>query len=241
MKVTPVTRATAISTVTSASIWILTTLNPTSPQPAPGASQASSTYRITGRSAGKEVYARKAAIQAADEHAAHFLDARIAQISKLADVLDRPPLVLSPYDAELFGHWWYEGPEFLDCLVRKACSGQTVLTLITPQEYLRRHPTNQVATPAASSWGEDGYWRVWLNEQNEWILPHLDVAQKRMTEMAQRFTQASDAPADGGQSPPVPSRNAPSNRLPVNSSSPRPVIGPSSSAPEQARTMPASA
>ncbi|HYG34539.1 MAG TPA: 1,4-alpha-glucan branching protein domain-containing protein, partial [Clostridia bacterium] len=50
-------------------------------------------------------------------------------------------------------------------------------------------PTNQVSTPAASSWGEEGYWRVWLNEKNEWIYPHLQKAQERMTELARRFTE----------------------------------------------------
>ena len=83
--------------------------------------------------------------------------------------------MLAPYDAELFGHWWYEGPEFLDYFVRKAYYDQQVFELITPEEYLRRHPTNQIATPSPSSWGEEGYWRVWLNEKNEWIYPHLQV------------------------------------------------------------------
>ena len=58
-----------------------------------------------------------------------------------------------------------------------------------PSEYLQRHPTNQIATPSASSWGEEGYWRVWLNETNEWIYPHLHVAQERMTELAQKFPE----------------------------------------------------
>ncbi|MEI6395615.1 MAG: 1,4-alpha-glucan branching protein domain-containing protein [Verrucomicrobiota bacterium] len=143
---------------------------------------------ITGRSADKQVYDRPAALQAAEEHADQFLAARNAQILSLAGVLDRPPLLVAPYDAELFGHWWYEGPEFLDFVVRKACGDQQNLTLITPAEYLQRHPTNQVATPSASSWGEGGYWRVWLNEKNEWIYPHLRVAQERMTELARRFS-----------------------------------------------------
>jgi len=146
-------------------------------------------YRVTGGAAGKEPYDRPAAVQAAAEHAGHFLAARLEQIQKLGGILDRPPLLLSPYDAELFGHWWYEGPEFLDFFVRKACYDQKVFALITPEEYLRRHPTNQVATPAASSWGEDGYWRVWLNEKTEWIYAHLEVAQERMTELARRFPQ----------------------------------------------------
>ncbi|MGA2864189.1 MAG: 1,4-alpha-glucan branching protein domain-containing protein [Verrucomicrobiota bacterium] len=144
-------------------------------------------YRITGPSPHKEAYEPEAAVRAADGHAAHFLEARLAQIRRLAQVMDRPPLVLAPYDAELFGHWWYEGPEFLDCFVRRACGGQQVFTLITPEDYLRRYPTNQVATPAASSWGEGGFWRVWLNEKNQWIYPHLHIAQERMTELARRF------------------------------------------------------
>jgi 1,4-alpha-glucan branching enzyme len=105
--------------------------------------------------------------------------------------LDRPPIIVAPYDAELFGHWWYEGPEFLDFLVRKLCHDQkNTLSLFTPGEYLRKHPTNQIATPGASSWGEEGYWRVWLNESNEWIYPHLQVAQERMTELARQFPEA---------------------------------------------------
>ena len=143
-------------------------------------------YRITG-SGEKQVYERRAALQAADEHAGHFLGARVAQIEHLGGILDRPPLILAPYDAELFGHWWYEGPEYLDLFVRKAYYDQKAFTLITPEDYLRVHPTNQVVTPSPSSWGEEGYWRVWLNERNEWIYPHLQVAQERMTALARRF------------------------------------------------------
>ena len=148
-------------------------------------------HRVTGHSPHKAVYDRAAALRAAEEHAGHFLAARLGQFQRLAEILGRPPLVLCPYDAELFGHWWYEGPEFLDCFVRKACSEQKVFALVTPEEYLRRHPTHQVATPAASSWGEAGYWRVWLNEKNHWIYPHLDTAQERMTELARRFSSSS--------------------------------------------------
>jgi 1,4-alpha-glucan branching enzyme len=147
-------------------------------------------HRITGAGV-KEVYDRDAALRAADQHAGHFLGARMDQIRRLGDIMDRPPLVLSPYDAELFGHWWYEGPEWLDYFVRKACYDQKVFTLITPEEYLRHHPTQQVATPSASSWGEEGYWRVWLNETNEWIYPHLHIAQERMSALARRYPRAT--------------------------------------------------
>ena len=146
-------------------------------------------FRITGGTADKQVYDRGAALRAAAEHAGHFLEARMAQIRQLTGVLDQPPLLVAPYDAELFGHWWYEGPEFLDAFVRKARCHQNLLELITPEEYLRRHPTHQIATPSPSSWGEAGHYRVWLNEHNEWIYPHLQVAQERMSALARRSTR----------------------------------------------------
>ena len=148
-------------------------------------------HRITGGSGAKEVYDRPRALRAADEHAGHFLLARKEQIQRLAGIMDRPPLVLAPYDAELFGHWWYEGLEWLDLFVRKAYYDQRVFALVTPEEYLRKHPTQQVATPSASSWGEEGYWRVWLNETNEWIYPHLDAAQERMAQLARQLPHAA--------------------------------------------------
>ena len=148
-------------------------------------------HRITGGTGEKEVYQREAALRAADEHAGHFLGARMRQFDGLFGAMDRPPLLVCPYDAELFGHWWYEGPEFLDLFVRKACFDQKVFRLTTPHQYLRENPTQQVASPGASSWGEEGYWRVWLNENNEWIVPHLDVAQERMTALARSHPDVS--------------------------------------------------
>lgn len=147
-------------------------------------------HRITGREGAKEVYDRRLALDAAADHAQHFLRARVDQIERLGKAMDRPPLLVAPYDAELFGHWWYEGPEFLDYFVRKAYYDQRSFTLVTPEEYLHLHPTLQVCNPSESSWGEEGYWRAWLNETNEWIFPHLQVAQERMAELATRFPNA---------------------------------------------------
>ena len=136
---------------------------------------------ITGQGE-KRLFDRQAALHTAAEHAEHQLEQRIQQMQHLAGIMDRPPMILSPtHDAELFGHWWYEGPEFLDYFVRKTIYDQNVIELSTPWEYLRKNPTQQVATPSASSWGEEGSGRCGLTEKNEWIYPHLDIAQERMT------------------------------------------------------------
>ncbi|TAL06970.1 MAG: DUF1957 domain-containing protein [Verrucomicrobia bacterium] len=149
-------------------------------------------FRITGGGAEKAVYDPVAARQRVEEHARHFLRGRLAQVERVAGAMDRPPLIVAPYDAELFGHWWHEGPDFLDQVARKAAADNQTLRLITPTDYLRQHPTNQVVTPGASTWGEGGHLRVWLNDRNEWIYPHLQAAQERMTELARRFAVANE-------------------------------------------------
>ena len=117
---------------------------------------------------------------------------REKQVEHLAGTLGRPPLVVSPYDAELFGHWWFEGPDFLNFLFRKMHFDQDVVKPITPPEYLERFPDLQVAQPPMSTWGDKGYAEVWLNEGNDWIYRHLDKAAERMVELARRFQHPND-------------------------------------------------
>jgi 1,4-alpha-glucan branching enzyme len=138
----------------------------------------------------KWVYDPAIARQRAAEHAAHFRAARQRQVEARAGGMDRPPIVVSPYDAELFGHWWYEGPLFLGDLFRQLHHDQVAVEPITPGDYLERHPTNQVATPAASSWGWKGYSGYWLDESNAWVYRHLHAAGERMVELARRHPSA---------------------------------------------------
>ncbi|MGH7964722.1 MAG: glycoside hydrolase family 57 protein [Candidatus Binatia bacterium] len=147
-------------------------------------------YRITGQTEHKAPYDPQQARERAAVHAGNFLFNREKQIEWLAGVMDRPPLIVAPYDAELFGHWWFEGPQWLDFLIRKVAYDQHVFRLITPSDYLERFPSNQLATPAASSWGYKGYHEVWLSDENDWIYRHLHKAAEQMTELAARFPDA---------------------------------------------------
>src|SRR5207302_422447 len=110
-------------------------------------------HRITGQRKDKELYDRAEAEKAADAHAAHFLEQRRAQFRQLASE-DIDPIVTVPFDAELFGHWWFEGPRFLELFIRKAAFDQKDFCLTSPSNYLAEHPTQQTIEPAASSWGE---------------------------------------------------------------------------------------
>lgn len=141
-------------------------------------------HAITGRTPEKTLYRPYAARETAAAHAGNFMFNREKQIEHLRPTLGVPPIVLSPYDAELYGHWWFEGPDFLNFLLRKIRYDQNTLDVITPSEYLQKFDTHQIATPAASSWGAKGYWEVWLESSNAWIYPHLHEAARRMTELA---------------------------------------------------------
>ncbi|MDD2709738.1 MAG: DUF1957 domain-containing protein [Verrucomicrobiae bacterium] len=141
-------------------------------------------FRITGKTAHKQPYRPQAAREKASTHAGNFMFNREKQVEYLAGVMGRPPIIVAPYDAELYGHWWYEGPDFLNYFIRKSIYDQKVFGLTTPAEYLQRHSTQQIAQPSESSWGYKGYWEVWLEGSNTWIYPHLNVAAERMTELA---------------------------------------------------------
>ena len=149
-------------------------------------------YAVTdvGQSERKEPYRPRPAGEKAAEHAAHFLASRGRQVSRLVPVIGRPPLIVSPYDAELFGHWWFEGPQFLEGVLRGAASGKDGVLPVTPSQYLAENPVQQVSRPAVSTWGEGGYFEVWMNESNDWIHPPLHEAEKAMVELAGRHPRA---------------------------------------------------
>ncbi len=148
-------------------------------------------YRITGASNHKEPYVRQWARDRAAVHAGNFLFNREKQVEWLASVFqDRKPIIVAPYDAELYGHWWFEGPDWINFLIRKTVYDQKTVRLVTPMEYLAENPRCQVATPSRSSWGYKGYAEVWLDGSNDWIYRHLHKAADRMTELAQVFPQA---------------------------------------------------
>ncbi len=115
------------------------------------------------------------------------MGARAAQIQHLRSNMNVPPIVVSPFDAELFGHWWFEGPEFLNLFIRKAAYDQDTFQFTTPSAYLAEQDTHQLLVPSASSWGHKGYWEVWLDDTNSWIYPHLHMAARRMTELARVY------------------------------------------------------
>lgn len=149
-------------------------------------------HRITGKVPlhEKAPYVPEWATNKAALHAGHFMLHRQGQARHLHHTLGRAPLILAPYDAELYGHWWFEGPQFLFYLFKKLHYDQDEIQPISPIDYLQLYPQNQQQTPSASSWGAEGYNRVWINGQTDWIYLHQHAAERRMVELAAAFPHA---------------------------------------------------
>jgi 1,4-alpha-glucan branching enzyme len=148
-------------------------------------------YRITGKGPHKEPYDPRAAREKAAVHAGNFMFNRERQIEHLAArIHGRMPIVVAPYDAELYGHWWFEGPWFLDAFIRKSAYDQSVYRLATPVDYLQQFPEHQVSTPPLSSWGERGYSSMWLDGSNDWVYRHLHKCADLMVGLAKDYPDA---------------------------------------------------
>ena len=151
-------------------------------------------YRVTGKDKPKELYNPENALAKARQHAQDFISKRQSQIESLTQTMDRPPFIIAPYDAELFGHWWFEGPHWLEHVLRLASEpGNTVQTL-SCSDYLSQQTTHQVATPSASTWGDQGYFSYWINETNDWIYPFLHQAETDMEKLAMDLQRVTLTP-----------------------------------------------
>jgi 1,4-alpha-glucan branching enzyme len=150
-------------------------------------------YRITERTNHKEAYDIQPAQLKAKEHADHFIMNRESQVHYLAEKLRIRPVITATYDAELFGHWWFEGVDWLEILLKRIALGDRNFRTITPSEYLGLQDGQspvQVCQPSASSWGEKGYHEVWLNDRNDHVYRHLLKATERMGDLAAQFSHA---------------------------------------------------
>ncbi len=150
-------------------------------------------YRITGKTDRKEPYVLQRAMEKASEHANNFIRNREFQVHFLSETLKISPVITATYDAELFGHWWFEGPEWLEYLFRGIYLKQRNFRTITPSEYLSlaRQPASlQKCEPTMSSWGNKGYNEVWLNVLNDYVYRHLLKAAERMIYLSDRFPGA---------------------------------------------------
>jgi 1,4-alpha-glucan branching enzyme len=135
----------------------------------------------------KMPYFPEGAAERIRQHAEHFVDLLHDALRPSLNA-DAPPILTSPFDAELFGHWWFEGAEWLEnvarVLARRAETDELPIVLTTCGEYLDRYPRAGSVSLEEGSWGKNGSHEVWLNDDTRWTWAHIYPAEAAVRDMA---------------------------------------------------------
>ena len=146
-------------------------------------------FRITGDNGEKQPYQPGVAMVRARATHTNFVFNRVQQVKHLAGSMGIPPIVVAPYDAELYGHWWFEGPLFLEQVFR-ALAQVSEVQAVTLKQYLDRQPVCPLGTPSASSWGSGGYGAVWVGHEAAWTWRHVHHATRYALDLLARHRGA---------------------------------------------------
>ena len=128
-------------------------------------------WRVSGPNVdlgAKRPYEPRAAFERAATHASHF--------AHLLETLDgvSGEVVVAPFDTELFGHWWFEGPDFLAATYRALRARPKGPTRpVTASQHLEAHPPRVALQLAEGSWGANGDHSMWLNDRTAWTWKRL--------------------------------------------------------------------
>ncbi|HEU4588571.1 MAG TPA: 1,4-alpha-glucan branching protein domain-containing protein, partial [Gemmatimonadales bacterium] len=149
-------------------------------------------WRVTGNSVdlgAKAPYDPGEAHESAVGHARHFA----GLLERLSDTQSPGPdgVIVAPFDTELFGHWWFEGPEFLGQMYRALCREPHVRP-VTGSRHLRDHPARTAIRLPAGTWGANGDFSMWLSPQTVWTWQRLWPLEERFWDIA---GDALDQPA----------------------------------------------
>jgi 1,4-alpha-glucan branching enzyme len=136
-------------------------------------------WRVTGPKVDmgdKLPYYPQQAAERVKAHAANFVHlVHEALKSGFNDTI--PPVLCSPFDAELFGHWWFEGTLWLEAVARNLHTYDSGIQLISGSEYLDRYPRAGFIAMHEGSWGAEGCNQVWMNPETSWTYTHIYPAE----------------------------------------------------------------
>ncbi len=126
--------------------------------------------------ADKQPYNPQLAAERTKVHASHFV--HLVWEALHAGMNDTiPPILSSPFDAELFGHWWFEGPQWLEAVARTLHDYPIDIHLISGSDYLDHYPRAGFIKMHEGSWGAEGSNHVWMNPDTSWTYAHIYPAE----------------------------------------------------------------
>ena len=150
-------------------------------------------WRVTGTQVDlghKELYDPERARGQVRTHVEHFCGLVKERLGNFQRNSGQYGIIVSAYDTELFGHWWFEGILWLKEVLR-SLSRDPDVDLTTPSSYLERYPPTEAMAIPESSWGLGGAHWTWLNPETEWMWPLIHNAERTMEEMVRLYPDAS--------------------------------------------------
>ncbi len=151
-------------------------------------------WRVTGKVdlAEKDYYHPEWAARKVEQHAQHFVGLVHDLLREFHHATGRIGLIASNYDAELFGHWWFEGVDWIRAVLRRLAESDEV-ELTTARGFLEAHPPTEVLWLPESSWGLGGGHWTWDNPETHWMWEPIHAAEARMERLAAQHPEADDA------------------------------------------------
>lgn len=151
-------------------------------------------WRITGAKVGlgdKKEYIRIEAEKRIPVHAKHFSELAKKVLEKNYKESNKIGVISAPYDAELFGHWWFEGCDFLYHFIKEASKDEN-MKIVTAKEYLKINPPSFFISLPEGSWGAGGKHKMWLNEDTKWSWEFIYQCEKEMEDVLKEFRNSKD-------------------------------------------------
>ncbi len=149
-------------------------------------------WKITGAKmdlAYKEYYDYHQAQRRVNEHSTHFVRLVEQLLLDFYETTGEFGIIAAAYDSELFGHWWFEGVDWLKQVLSKLSQSETV-EMTTASEYLERHPPKDVLALPEGSWGLGGGHFTWRNVDTEWMWKLIHDAELKMEKLVSMYPQA---------------------------------------------------
>lgn len=134
----------------------------------------------------KQPYDPYQAFENIQNHAEDMVRTLKGTLARYRGLADREGTVVAMYDTELFGHWWWEGPEFLYELA-KALHKDGNIDMVSGGDVIDQDPATHMITMPEGSWGEGGYHYIWLNDENYWTWQRLYKIERRLRQMARDY------------------------------------------------------
>ncbi len=127
----------------------------------------------------KPPYDTNRARERVSDHAKHFVRLVEELLVAYNESTGDYGIIASNYDTELFGHWWFEGVDWIKEVLRQLAAS-TVVDLTTASTFVEKHHPDRVMALPESSWGSGGNHFTWLNQETEWMWPLIHGAERRM-------------------------------------------------------------